>query len=204
MRDRGSSRGKGDIDMTESGGAGTSVPAEGDRARALAAAKAWARIEGEGEDALLGQMLDAAFALAEVFTGQVLIAREVVAVRPASPWWGTIGVTPVTSVGRVRGLPADGAAFDLPVESYGIDIDANGDGWVRVTHPGAGGRVEVTLTAGIAADWASLPPPIAQGIVHLAADRFMARDRDLPPPAAVGALWRPFRRMRLTGTRAAP
>ncbi|GAA0738027.1 head-tail connector protein [Sphingomonas japonica] len=184
-------------------GPGAVAPGGGDRVAAIAAAKTWARIEGEGETALLGTMVDAAYALAEAFTGQVLIAREIVVVRPASPWWGAIGVAPVTGVARVRGVPADGAAFDLPVEGYAIDIDAEGDAWLRVTQPGAGGRVEVTLTAGIAADWASLPPPIAQGIVHLAADRFMARDRDLPPPAAVAALWRPFRRMRLSSRRRA-
>ena len=72
------------------------------------------------------------------------------------------------SITAVEGLPAEGAAFTLPAESYAIDIDAEGNGWVRVTTPGAAGRVRVTYLAGLADDWDRLPEPLRQGVVRLA------------------------------------
>lgn len=97
----------------------------------------------------------------------------------------------------VEGLPADGAAFVMPAGAYAVDIDANGDGWVRVMQPGAAGRVQVSFEAGMAADWVGIPEPLRQGVVRLAAHLFAHRDGpdDGGPPAAVTALWRPWRRM---------
>ncbi|QDX27374.1 phage gp6-like head-tail connector protein [Sphingomonas suaedae] len=62
-------------------------------------------------------------------------------------------------------------------------------------------RVAVSYEAGLADNWAGLPPPVAQGVVLLAAHLFEARGAQ--PPAVVTALWRPWRRMRLAGGRAA-
>jgi hypothetical protein len=45
--------------------------------------------------------------------------------------------------------------------------------------------------------WDALPPPVAQGVVLLIAHLFADRDGTAAPPAAVAALWRPWRRMRL-------
>jgi hypothetical protein len=45
-----------------------------------------------------------------------------------------------------------------------------------------------------------LPEGIRQGALRLAAHQYRERDVDAPqpvPPAAVAALWRPWRRMRL-------
>jgi uncharacterized phiE125 gp8 family phage protein len=76
-----------------------------------------------------------------------------------------------------------------------VDIDASGDGWVR----SAAGvqRLAVSLSAGLAADWGSLPAAIRQGVTMLAAHLYDHRDGAGTPPAAVTALWRPYRRMRL-------
>ena len=89
--------------------------------------------------------------------------------------------------------------FPLPVASYAIDIDPSGNGWVRVSQPGAAGRMRVTYAAGMAADAAQVPDVLRQGIIMLAAHLHRERDRDVPldPPAAVAALWRPWRRMRI-------
>lgn len=43
--------------------------------------------------------------------------------------------------------------------------------------------------------WAAVPPPVAHGMVVLAAHLFENRGRDDEPPAAVAALWRPYRRL---------
>jgi uncharacterized phiE125 gp8 family phage protein len=68
-----------------------------------------------------------------------------------------------------------------------------------VSDPGLAKRVDVTFTAGIAADWGGLPETIRHGIIRLAAHLHAVRDapEDVGPPAIVAALWRPWRRMRL-------
>ena len=68
---------------------------------------------------------------------------------------------------------------------------------MRVIAPGAAGRVAVSFTAGLAADWGALPPPLAQGVAMLIAHLFNDRDGGRAPPAAVAALLRPYRAMRL-------
>ena len=99
----------------------------------------------------------------------------------------------------VSTLDPAGIVATLPVAAYAIDIDASGDGWVRLTAPVATARLLVGYHAGLAADWPSLPEPLRQGIVRLVAHLFAHRDApdDAGPPAAVAELWRPWRRMRL-------
>lgn len=170
-------------------------------AAARDAVKAHLRIDGAREDAAIERVVATALALGEAFTGIAWIAREWQSVMPATRAWQLLGAAPVTAITLVEGLPAEGAAFALPADSYAIDIDANGEGWVRVTAAGAAGRVRVTFAAGAAAGWGDLPPPIAQGVVLLAAHCLEARIEGAAPPAVVAALWRPWRRMRLRDAR---
>ena len=152
--------------------------------------KAYKRIEHEAEDGLIAALVRTAAGLCEGFTGQALIAREVVETLPVSSEWRRLAITPVRSIDAVGELPVDG---------YAIDIDANGDGWVRVTQAGAVARLSVIYQAGMAAEWNGVPEALRQGIVRLVAHLHAHRDRagDEGPPAAVAALWRPWRRMRL-------
>lgn len=167
-------------------------------ADARAAAKDYARLSLPQEDAVIDALAAAALAMAEAFLRTALISRAHQAVLPVSAAWRLLPATPVTAIGAVRGMPAEGAAFDLPAEAYAVDIDASGDGWVRVTQGGAAGRISVAFTAGLAVDWAGVPAPVAQGIVRLIGHLQAERDGDASPvPAAVTALWRPFRRMAL-------
>jgi uncharacterized phiE125 gp8 family phage protein len=171
--------------------------AAGALAGAVAEAKTMLRVDRTDEDALIARLVGAAIDHAEGFTGQVTIARAGAAIMPASEAWARLPVSPVRSIGALEGLPAEGAAFALPVGAYAIDIDAQGDGWIRVPLPGSAGRVRVPLVAGIADDWDGLPMGLRQGVVRLAAHLFTDRDGREAPPAAVTALWRPWRRMRL-------
>jgi uncharacterized phiE125 gp8 family phage protein len=158
---------------------------------ALSDVRAYLRIEQDEEDPLLLALIGSALRHAETFTGQVLIARSGTASVKASRDWQRIPATPVRAITSIT---------DLPVGSYTMDIDANGDGWVRVNQPGSAARVEVNFTAGLATDWASLPEPVRLAIVRLTAHLHVSRDGadDAGPPAAVAALLRPWRRMRLS------
>lgn len=177
---------------------GNLVPA-GAVADAVASAKAYLRVERDDEDALIGELAASAIRLGEEFCGRMLIARGVEEIVPASGAWRRLAHGPVGAIFDVIGLPAEGASFPLPIDAYAIDIDANGDGWVRVSRPGAAGRIQVGYSAGIAADWAGLPEPVRQGVVRLVAHFHTHRDGDAAhePPAAVAALWRPWRRVRV-------
>jgi uncharacterized phiE125 gp8 family phage protein len=168
-------------------------------AAALAEAKAYLRIETEAEDALVARLVLSAAELCEAFTGRALLARGFVEQVPASAAWQRLRATPVLAISAVEAVPRDGAAFALPAGDYAIDIDAAGDGWIRVTAPGAATRLGVAYRAGLAAEWSGAPEALKQGIIRLAAHLYAHRDGegDTGPPAAVAALWRPWRRLRL-------
>ena len=165
----------------------------------LEEAKAYLRIDGGEEDTLIARLIATATILCEQFTGQVLVARTVTETVPALGEWQRLRATPVRSITSVQGLPATGLPFALAVEAYAIDVDAAGDGWVRVLRPGGASRALVALEAGLAADAGAVPEPLSQGILRLVAHLHAHRDAadDEGPPAAVAALWRPWRRMRL-------
>lgn len=165
-------------------------------------AKAYLRMVGSDEDALIDRLIKAAAELAERFTGQVLLARtvrETVAVPAGSDLsWLRLARAPVRAI---TGVEAVGEGFPeaLAAEDYAVDIDSNGDGWIRLLRRPATRCVAATYEAGLSAEWTGVPESIRQGVVRLAAHLFANRDRAEapPPPAAVTALWRPWRRMRL-------
>ncbi len=165
-------------------------------ADAAAAAAGYLRI-AEPPDAAMTRGAGTALALAEAFCGQRLIGRTCEAMIGIGGDWQRLPALPVSAIEGLSGLPARGAAFVLPIEAYAVDIDASGIGWVRVTAPGEASRIAVRYTAGLATAWNTLPEPVMQGVVLLAAHLFEHRDGGAAPPAAVAALWRPFRRMRL-------
>jgi uncharacterized phiE125 gp8 family phage protein len=170
-------------------------------AGALADAKAYLRIDGGDEDALLATLAGAAIGLCERFTGLALISAERSdAVSACSPEWQRLPATPVSAITSVATLDPAGVTAALPIGGYAIDIDAAGDGWIRLPSASTRGRLRVGYRAGLAADWPSLPEALRQGIVRLTAHLYTHRDLadDIGPPAVIAALWRPYRRMRLS------
>ncbi len=173
----------------------------------LAEIKAYLRIGTSEEDALLAGLARGAADMCEAFTGRALLARPVEEVLPASASWTRLGAAPVRAIDGLASLAADGTATILPAEDYAIDIDAAGDGWVRLTGTGNTRRVRVSYSAGMATDPNGIPEALRHGIVRLAAHFYTHRDAAGPgsgpgpgasgPPAAVTALWRPWRRLRL-------
>jgi uncharacterized phiE125 gp8 family phage protein len=168
---------------------------------ALDELKDWLAITTTREDAALTALLLAALETCEAFTALMPLEATCEEVLPADTCWRGLQTRPVQSVGGVEGIPAEGARFALAAEDYAIDLDADGGAHVRIINQGAAGRVAVSFVAGLAADWASLPNGLRHGVVRLAADAYRRRDGEgtgAQPPTAVAALWRPWRRMRLT------
>ena len=165
------------------------VPAE--------ALKAFLRIVGSDEDALLSGMIRTATDLCEAFTRLVLIERDVEEVLAPRPAWTRLRLAPVRAILSVSALTAAGEERALPPHDHAIDIDAAGDGWIRVLRSGGAGRVRVRYRAGLSAEWNGIPEPLRQGIVRMAAYLYSDRGGEAGPPAAATALWLPYRRLRL-------
>ncbi len=163
---------------------------------AVAETKAWLRIETAQDDASLAALCRSAIGMVEDFCAQMLFRRAGMESIAACREWRRLTASPVTGIAAVSSLAADGTASLLALDGYGIDIGADGDGWVRVTQAGVEGRLLVDLTAGMADGWDDLPDPPRQGIVRLAAHLF-AENGSGAPPAIVTALLRPWRRMRI-------
>lgn len=168
---------------------------------ALADLKSWLGITTTPDDAQLGALLRAGLDLCEQFTGLMPLQQVCEELLPAMTDWQVLSVRPVQAITAIEGVPAEGPRFVLPVASYAIDLAADGSGSVRVGNPGSAGRVAVRFTAGLAADWSTLPDGLRHGVLRIAAHQYRERDDDAVsgtvPPAAVAALWRPWRRMRL-------
>ena len=167
-------------------------------ADALAEVKAYLRVDGAGEDAAIAGLVSAAAAVCEAFGGVTLLAREFDETLNGGPAWMRLARTPVRSIMAV----SDAEGSLLPIEAFATDIDADGDGWVRRLAVAdlvgaASARMRVRYRAGLSETWGGLPAPLRQGVVRLASHLYVNRDGagDVVPPAAVTALWRPYRRM---------
>jgi uncharacterized phiE125 gp8 family phage protein len=159
----------------------------------LTEAQAFARIETGEEEALVAGLIRSASCLCEAFLGQVVIEREFTETVPQSAEWQRLNVLPVR---MISGVAVDGAP--LPASAYATDIDANGCGWVRLISPGQSGAAEVSGSAGMTVSQNGVHEAIRQGVLRLVAHLFTARDGEGGEiPAAVTALWRPFRRVRV-------
>ncbi len=167
---------------------------------ALSELKAWLGITTTREDAELTALLGAALDLCEGFIGAMPLqagCEEVIAARGE---WQMLGTRPVQAISGISAIAPDGTRTGLAASDYEIELDAEGGGMVRLLVPLDQKRIAVRFTAGVASDWAALPTSLGQGILRLAASQHRLRDSDKPaafPPAAVAALWRPWRRMRL-------
>ncbi|MBS0479058.1 MAG: hypothetical protein JSR79_07150 [Proteobacteria bacterium] len=166
-----------------------------DRAAAAAEVKRALRVAAADDDALIAAFAESALGLAEQFLGRVLIVRAVTERLAGSRAWQPLGAMPVLAITQVSAVDG-GDVTPMAVDDYAIDLDAEAAGWVRVTRdPPA--VIEIAYQAGWIATWPLIPAPVRQGIVLLAAHLYSERDANEPPPAAVTALWRPFRRVAL-------
>lgn len=170
----------------------TGETAPGPMAVSLAECKAQLRLERDDEDGTIAGFIRTAMALCEAFTGQWLMIREGRQRLCGDGGWQRITACPVVGFDSV-----ESAGVALASDTYETDIDAAGNGWVRLL---ADVEAPVALfRAGLGDDWNAVPEPLRQGLIRLVVHLFTHRDAaDAgPPPAAVTAMWRPWRRMRL-------
>ena len=169
-------------------------------AAALDELKQWLAIGSSNEDALLEALLRSALDICESFIGAMPLAATCEEMLAASTEWQRLATRPVQAIASAEGVPADGPRFALAADAWEVDLDAEGAGLVRLLRQGSAGRVAVRFTAGMAADWNALPEGLRHGVIRLAAHHYRERDGEAQaaPPAAVAALWRPWRRLRLT------
>ena len=164
---------------------------------ALAALKEWLAITIAREDALLLRLLASAHETCERFTGLMPLSCGVEEQFDPGPVL-TLATRPVRAVTSVTWLGAGGEASVLDPAAWSRSIAADGSGSVRLDDAPKEGRLVVALTAGIATSWAAVPPALGDGILRLAAHAYRSRDSvSAEPPAAVAALWRAWRRLRL-------
>jgi uncharacterized phiE125 gp8 family phage protein len=165
----------------------------------MSEAQAYVRIETGEEEALVAGLIRTASAICEAFINQVVVAREFELDLPASGAWERLPITPVRSMTTVAAVDAAGVVTPLDSGGYALDVDFAGDGWVRLEQAVDASRLRVGGRAGMAEDENGVPEPLRQGVLRLVAHLFTARDGDGGEvPAAVTALWRPHRRMRLS------
>lgn len=161
--------------------------------------KAYLRVEGSDEDALIAGLGRSATAMCEAFTGLTLIVRPLVEVIDADGDGRRLTRAPVVVVDGVDALDAGGVVRALAADVFTTTIDANGVGRVR-TGDGSAERLSVRYRAGMADNWNGVPEPLRQGITRLVAHLYAERDAtaEQGPPAAVTALWRPYRQLKLS------
>jgi uncharacterized phiE125 gp8 family phage protein len=166
---------------------------------ALSELKQWLAITTSAEDAALVALLGAACEMCEAFTGTMPLEAACEELMPGSTEWQAIATRPVQAIAGIEAIPAEGSRYPVPPDAYEIELEADGGGFVRLIAQGNAGRIAVRFAAGLAPDWSSLPAGLRHGIVRLAAHQYRERDGAgaAEPPAAVTALWRPWRRLRL-------
>ena len=169
-------------------------------AGALEELRQWLAVSRDSENPQLESLLRASLGACEAFTGIVPITLEAEIILPVLKEWQGIPAQPVQAVLGIQDIPAEGPRFALPADAWAVELGADGTACIRVTRAASAGRVAVRFIAGLSPDWASLPDGLRHGILSLAAHYYRAREGEPgpSPPAAVAALWRPWRVMWLT------
>jgi uncharacterized phiE125 gp8 family phage protein len=169
---------------------------------ALAELKAHLGLSLSQDDAVLSGYLRAALSLCEAFTGKALLQRAVTHKLVMHHAAQSLPYMPVIAITSVSKTTANGMKTALPVASYSIDIDDRQKACVTLLGPlpilDGGEHVVAQYSVGLASQWTYLPDALRQGIIMLAAHFYnQPRNAQTHPPAAVTALWRPWRHLRV-------
>ena len=175
----------------------------------LDALKTWLAISGARDDVLLTDLLISALRLCEGFIGSFPLLTTLREDLAASTQRQKFVSHPITAIAAVEAVGQDNSRRALAPGDYVVETAFDGTATIRLAAALPEPRIAVTMKAGLAPDWATLDPALRQGIIRLAAHYYRERDYaereagargTLPtgiPPAAVTALWQPWRRLRL-------
>ena len=177
-------------------------PVPGDAPVSLNEARGWLRLGATIDDAVVAGLVRAATNICEAFIGQWLVIRAAEEVLPLKNGVVQPGVRPVVAIDCVTLLLPGGEEAVLADGDYQTSIGRDGTARVTLGDPRGAARVRVAYRAGIADGANGIPEAIRQGIVrmtqHLHEAREGARDgAGAAPPAAIAALWQPWRRLTL-------
>ncbi|OHD04447.1 head-tail connector protein [Sphingopyxis sp. RIFCSPHIGHO2_12_FULL_65_19] len=161
-------------------------------------ARSWLRLGATVDDAVVAGLVRAATNICEAFIGQWLIVRAGEEILPLVA--GTFQPTarPIVAIDAVDLLLPDGGAETLGTGDYRTIIGRDGTARVTIGDPGGAARVRAAYRAGMADGANAVPEAIRQGIIRMTQHLHDARDgTGAAPPAAIAALWQPWRRLTL-------
>ena len=164
--------------------------------------RSWLRLGTTIDDAVVAGLVRAATSICEAFIGQWLIRRAGEEVLPRDERGLRLSARPVLAVDGVALIGADGAAVPLGTDAWRARISRDGTAHLFVPDWGSADRARIGYRAGLADGVNAVPEAIRQGIVRLVQHLHDARDGGgAAPPAAIAALWQPWRRVSLGGAR---
>ena len=173
----------------------------GDVPVTLNEARSWLRLGATIDDAVVAGLVRAATNICEMFVGQWLIVRGGEAVVPAA---GNVKLSarPVAAVDAVALILPDGGEQPLGADEYRVTIARDGAAVIAIHDPGEAVWLRIAFRAGMAATPNGVPEAVRQGIVRMTQHLHDARDgAGAAPPAAIAALWQPWRLVTLGGAR---
>lgn len=166
---------------------------------ALAELKAFLRIEGGQEDALLAGLLRAATETVEAMLGVLLIEREVE--ERGALVGGRLRLTaePARTLVEVLRLDGDGEAAPLAADAARLKPGRHGGASLLVDGGREGEEVIVRYRAGTAANWNWVPEVLRLSVIRAAAHFHARRDSVDDPgiPPAVKRMLAPWRTRRV-------
>lgn len=156
------------------------------------------------DDAVVAELVRAATGICEAFIGRWLIVREVEETMALTPTGGALRLSarPVVAVDGAVLLTPDGATAAFDKSGYRVTIARDGTAHIMLHDPGNAERVRIAYRAGMASGANAVPEAIRLGLLRMTQYLHEARgDAGTAPPAAIAALWQPWRRMTLGGSR---
>ena len=165
----------------------------------LAELKQWLAITTTSDDTLLVDLLAAAHAMCERFTGLVAYKSEVRERFAATGLEYALGAQPVLYFLDVTAIDHGLGTRLLTADEASFERTGNDSGTLKLGASIPEPQVEARYYAGLSDDWAMVEGGLRHGIIRYAAHQYRERDAGPAeaPPAAVAALWRPYRRVRL-------
>ena len=167
-------------------------------------ARGWLRLGTTIDDAVIAGLVRAATNICEAFIGQWLMVRMGEEVGPLPADRILLGARPVVAVDSVILLSPDGSEQPLGEQAYRVTIARDGSACVAVAVADSADAVgaRIIYRAGMAEGANGVPEAIRQGIIRMTQHLHDARDgAGAAPPAAIAALWQPWRRVTLGSVR---